>query len=199
MNKNCKYDWNEIQKAYDEGLTYRELEAKFGCRQDTINKARIRGELKTRTRSEALKLRHITHEHLKHSESTKKKISESRKKFLELHPEQVPYRLNHYSKGLSYPETYFKKVFENEKIKLEHHYSYGIYELDFANTKKKIDLEIDGDQHYLDKRVVESDIRRTKKLNDDGWLVIRIKWSEYQKFSHVEKTNFLKELKTILC
>ena len=100
---------------------------------------------------------------------------------------------------MSYPEKYFKEVLEKEGIALTYHFGYGIYELDFADIERKIDLEIDGDQHYLDERIVESDVSRNKKMNDDGWKVIRIVWSKYQKLSHEEKVEFIKNLKeTIL-
>ena len=39
----------------------------------------------------------------KHTEETKRKISEIRKKYLFENPDKVPYLLNHYSKGESYP------------------------------------------------------------------------------------------------
>lgn len=47
------YDWKEIQKDYNDGLTYRDLEKKYGVTQNAISKARKRGELKTRSPSEA--------------------------------------------------------------------------------------------------------------------------------------------------
>ena len=49
------------------------------------------------------------------SEEQKQKISKSRKKYLEEHPDQVPYLLNH-SSEISAPEQYFITLFENENI-----------------------------------------------------------------------------------
>ena len=46
----------------------------------------------------------------KHTENTKKKISDSRKKYLDEYPDQVPYRLYHSSKK-SWPEITFEKYF----------------------------------------------------------------------------------------
>ena len=47
-------------------------------------------------------------------------------------------------------------------------YPFGRYQLDFAIMDRKIDFEVDGDQHYLDPRIVESDKRRNKHLIDSG-------------------------------
>jgi transposase len=51
-----KYDWNIIQKEYDNGLSYRNLTAKFGVGSQSIANAVKRGDLKTRSLSEAGKL-----------------------------------------------------------------------------------------------------------------------------------------------
>ena len=129
-----------------------------------------------------------------HNEETKKKISKKRIEYLNKNPDKVPYVLNHYSKGKSYPERYFEDLFKNENINVTPSYRIGLYELDFAIVDKKIDIEIDGSQHYNDKRIVESDIRRTRYLNDLGWSVIRINWAEYNSKSFQEKQKFIKEL-----
>lgn len=128
----------------------------------------------------------------KHSEETKKKISDARIKFLRENPDKVPYKLNHYSKGRSYAEEYWKNVLDSNDMQYEEQYQIGPYQLDFAFLKNKIDLEIDGDQHYLDERIVESDKRRTLYLEEKGWKVIRIKWSEYQKLT--SKKNYVDDI-----
>jgi len=123
---------------------------------------------------------------------TRKKLSNSRIEFLRKNPEMVPYRLNHYSKGRSYPEEYWKVVLESNGINFKEQYKIGVYQLDFAIVDKKIDLEIDGDQHYLDERIVESDKRRNAYLEELGWTIIRVKWSAYQKMK--DKKEFVSEL-----
>jgi very-short-patch-repair endonuclease len=45
----------------------------------------------------------------------------------------------------------------------------------------------------LDKRIIESDIRRNLYLEEKGWKIIRIKWSDYQKLDN--KREFIKNLK----
>lgn len=132
-----------------------------------------------------------------HTEETKKKISESRIKFLSENPQMVPYKLNHYSKGRSYAEEYWKNVLDSNDMIYEEQYQIRTYQLDFAFTDKKIDLEIDGDQHYLDKRIVESDKRRNQYLEELGWKIIRVKWSEYKKLTNkIDYINIIiKEIK----
>lgn len=60
-------------------------------------------------------------------------------------------------------------------------YPIHTYQLDFALVEEKINIEIDGDQHYLDQRIIKSDKRRTEYLETHGWKIIRIRWSEYKK------------------
>jgi very-short-patch-repair endonuclease len=132
-----------------------------------------------------------------HTNETKAKISKSRIKFLEGHPDQAPYLLNHYSKGPSYPERYWIDLIKNEGLNFDFHKRIWLYELDFFNENKKIDLEIDGDQHYSDPRIIESDKRRTEYLEGLGWKVIRIRWSDWQKKSLEEKKEFVADLRAL--
>ena len=70
------YNWNEIQTDYDKGMTYRDLGEKYGVTFNSIANAKKRGELVTRTLSEAGKL------HFKHNpargpgEEARKRTSE---------------------------------------------------------------------------------------------------------------------------
>jgi very-short-patch-repair endonuclease len=123
------------------------------------------------------------------SDEHRKRISEGRIKFLRENPHLVPYKLNHYSKGRSYAEDYWKTILDSNNLVYEEQFQIGPYQLDFAFPEKKIDLEIDGDQHHLDPRVVESDKRRNVYLADLGWKTIRVKWSDYQKL--VDKKAFV--------
>ena len=125
----------------------------------------------------------------RHSDTTKEKIRQKRIKFLTDNPEKVPYRLNHYSQGQSYPEKYWKGILDKHNVEYIEQYPIGRYQLDFAIVKHKIDLEIDGDQHYLDPRIAEGDKRRNRYLEELGWKIIRIKWSDYKKL--VDKEQFV--------
>lgn len=128
----------------------------------------------------------------RHTEETKKRISESKRKYLQENPDQVPYRLNHSSKGRSYPEEYWKIILDTNDVKYEEEFPVGIYSLDFAIPESKIDLEIDGEQHYVDPRIVESDARRTEYLTSLGWTIIRVRWSEFKRLK--DKKAFVKDI-----
>lgn len=118
------------------------------------------------------------------SEETKKKLSEARIKFLRENPDKVPYKMNHYSKGRSYAEEYWKTVLDSYDMDYVEQYQFSSYSFDFAFPDKKIDLEIDGDQHYLDERIVASDKRRNAYVAEHGWKTIRVKWSDFQKLTN---------------
>lgn len=120
----------------------------------------------------------------------REKKSINKKKWLLEHPDKVPYKLNHSSKE-SYPEIYFKSIFEDNNIPLVYHKQVGLYQLDFCNESKMYCLEIDGEQHYYDKRIVEHDKVRTEELQKLGWTVERIRWAHYKKLSEAEKKNII--------
>ena len=195
-DKGKRFDWGQIQKDFDNKLSWREISKKHGCCMSSIKKAKDRGELKTMSQGEALSLAHKRYpEKYLRSQKTRDKISKSMKKFMVENPEMVPYKRNHYSKGPSYPEKYFAELFEKEGMKFEKYYRFHTYELDFADPILKIDIEVDGDQHILDKRIVKHDIKRNKFMEDNGWKVFRILWSDYQKLSFEEKKSFISDFK----
>ena len=126
----------------------------------------------------------------------KKKISESQKRFYEEHPDRIPYKLYH-SSQISYPEQYFKDVFEQENIPLKYHLQVGLYELDFYNEEYKVYIEIDGDTHKQ-KKVQEIDKRKDEYLQSLGWKGMRVCWADYQKLSHEEKELEIKKIKDFI-
>ena len=132
-----------------------------------------------------------------HSEKTKAQLSELRKEYLEKHSDKVPYLLNH-SSSISYPEQYFIDLFEKEKINLDYHYQCGKYQLDFYNLDKKIFVEIDGEQHYVDKKIIKSDKLRNQFFNEQGWSGLRIRWSFYQSLTFSEKHKIIEKIREFL-
>lgn len=130
------------------------------------------------------------------SEETKRKLSEARKAWILAHPDKSPYLVSHYTRGESYSEKYFREWMEKEGIQFVAQQNLGTYRLDFLVGN--IDLEIDGEQHWNDKRVAESDKRRNKYVEEQGLKVIRIRWSHYQKLSQDDKHDFLERLKVAL-
>lgn len=187
-------NWNDVQKFYDDNHTWSDIMEHFKITSYLISKALKQEIIKIRNKSEANKLGHIKNPQ-KHSDETKKKISDIRKKYLLEHPDKVPYLLNHYSKGESYPEKYFNEILQKEKdLNYKRYFQFGIYQMDFCIIDKKIDLEIDGGQHYDDKRIIESDKNRDEFMKNNGWKTIRINWRKYQKFNSNEKISFIENL-----
>lgn len=126
-----------------------------------------------------------------HSEETKKRISETQKKNV-VEGRMFGYKLNHSSK-VSYPEEYFMEVFK--ELPVEYNYQVGLYQLDFAIPERKVYVEIDGEQHYTDEKIIEHDRERTEKLNALGWNCLeRVRWSNYKKLSEEEKEAYCKKL-----
>lgn len=114
------------------------------------------------------------------SETHRSKISKSMKRFCKDNPDKVPYVLHHSSKE-SYPERYFKETFLREGFpKFEQDKRVSGYFLDFAFLESKKFVEIDGEQHYRDVRIVEHDKARTSDLLKTEWRCIcRIRWSKF--------------------
>ena len=126
-------------------------------------------------------------------------LSERRKQYLSEHPEMVPYLINHHSKQ-SYPEKYFRELFDNDDILKNaiSEYKVGLYSLDFAFPKEKIDIEIDGEQHYVDKRIIKHDIKRNENLSSLGWKCIRIRWKTYKKLSLEKRKDLIDNIKNLV-
>jgi very-short-patch-repair endonuclease len=186
-------NWIEVQNYYNDNHTWKDIIKEFSISSNTINKA-VKGEkLKMRSKSDANKIASIKFPK-KLTEETKKKISDARKKYLKEHPDQVPYLLNHFSKGESYPEKYFQIILQKSNLSYERYLQISYYNLDFAFIEKGIDLEIDGDQHYLDQKIVESNKERDIFLKNNGWSVIRISWSDYLRMKTEERKDYIKNL-----
>ena len=183
-----RYDWSLIQKDHNDGMTWRKLQDKYGVSIASITNAKKRGDFISRNKSEALKLvpgRPLTDE-------IKKKISIARTNYLKENPDKVPYKLNHYSKGQSYPESYFEKWLLNEEVSFISEQQVSIYSIDFRIGN--IALEIDGEQHYVDKRIVKSNFYRDEYLKSLGIETIRVRWAHYQKLSNEDKKDYLNNL-----
>lgn len=193
INLNEMYDWVDIQKYYDDNKTWRDVTKKYGIGNSILSKANKLGYFKSRTRSDATKIS-LNLNPRTHTEETKKKISDARIKYLRENPDKVPYKLNHSSKGESYPEKYFREILEKTELIYKKEECISSYRLDFAFYDNGIDLEIDGDQHYLDDVIVKSNKRRDKFLKELGWEVVRVKWSDYMKMNKENKDIYIDDL-----
>lgn len=131
---------------------------------------------------------------VKHSEETKKKLSNNKISFYEKNPDKIPYRLYHSSKE-SYPEKLLREYFEANNITgWIQEYPFGMYSFDFAFVDKKLDVEIDGATHLLEK-VKIADKRRDEKSKSEGWRVLRFTASEIKSNIYECVNKILEELK----
>ena len=70
--------------------------------------------------------------------------------------------------------------------------------MDFYNLNKKIYIEIDGEQHYVDKKIEKSDKTRNQYFKNLGWIGLRIRWSFYQTLKISEKYKIINAIKQFL-
>lgn len=188
-----KYDWNKIQEFYNKNHTWREVKKEFGVASASIHKAVKRGDLKLRNKSEASHISHKKFGIRKHTEETKKKISEKRIQFLIENPDKVPYVVNHSSKK-SWPEEVFENALKSFGIKgWIYKYRNSIYEYDFAFPDLKLDVEVDGGTHKTEK-VKKIDERRDEFSRQQGWKVLRFEAERVKK----NVVSCIEELKTFL-
>lgn len=103
--------------------------------------------------------------------------------------------INHDKKRRSYPEKYFIQKLKEYKIsttyKVKEKLPYSKYTLDFVIVKLKINIEIDGQQHFRTKEALEHDHKRDQFMISEGWKVYRIAWKEIQTNSDEVMKNLL--------
>ena len=150
----------------------------------------------TRTTSEAMKIAHEKHpENFKLSEKTKNKLRDFQLARSKRGEHSGWSFINKDINRRSYPEKYFVKFFELEKIfdkyDIREKFNVGKYFLDFAIIDLKLDIEIDGQQHYRCNENIEHDLKRDCYLKSLGWKVYRICWANVCKNSLQEKQELL--------
>lgn len=153
------------RKAWDKGLT-KETDERIRKRAETSRKRRESGEIENWWLNR------------EHTDETKKKISESMKT---AHKERRAHNIGEcrWKCEPSYPEKFFIDVIKNEFQDQKYVREYYIlgYSLDFAWVDKKLEIEIDGEQHEKIENQIH-DQQRDKILEDNGWKTLRIKWKD---------------------
>lgn len=92
----------------------------------------------------------------------------------------------------SYAETYFDNIFTDA---CKEYFQIG-YFLDYAWPDKMCYIEIDGEQHYYFEDRIQHDKERTINLSNIGWTCIaRVRWSEFQKLSKLQKELYIESIK----
>lgn len=109
------------------------------------------------------------------SEETRRKLSESRKKYIAEH-DGIWWSSRSNCKR-SYAEEWTKKLLDNEcsEYKYIEEYHIGRWFLDFAWPDRKIYIEIDGEQHNWPDRK-KNDIEKDKYCKENGWNCLRLTW-----------------------
>lgn len=144
----CKKIANiDLQAEYDSGLSVAQIAKKYGASIKVIyNKI-----------------------------SNKRSIHQAMKKAKKEEPEKFFYGG---TKKTSRGEKVFKQMLEDsgllEKHKVIQQYNIFNYKLDFAFIDIKLDVEIDGMQHYIKKEIIEKDKKRNSILIENGWTIYRI-------------------------
>lgn len=124
-----------------------------------------------------------------HTEETKKKLSEIRRKNLE---NGIGNHWINPSIKRSYAEQYFYDCFTNAKLQFESNVWVGHYCLDFKVGNNY--FEVDGEQHYTEEGLAK-DKRRTEFLQKKGLiLVARCRWRDFKKLSLEDRENYLKDI-----
>jgi very-short-patch-repair endonuclease len=130
----------------------------------------------------------------KHTEESKNKISEGLKKAHQ--DNRHPGWLNSNRKNKSYPEKLFLDVSSKlglfEKYDIIDQFPFHRYFFDFAIIDCKVDVEIDGSQHYRTNEAIKYDKLRDEFTNSKGWKVYRISAKEL-KLDPIKEISMLIE------
>ena len=146
-----KYNWNDIQKVYDTGLTTVELCKKYGFNKGTLLKANKLGFFKSRTTSEALKKSHslgkINNKAIWTPERRKEQ-SERKIKLYKENPDKHPNRkLSNNNNKLTYQEKLAYTFFTDNNIKfyMQFYVKEFSYWIDFL-LNDNVAVESDGEK-----------------------------------------------------
>lgn len=169
------YNWDLIQKDHDDTGSITFVMNKYKLSRKVIETAINYGLFKKNIK------RH------KHSEETKRKLSEIRIKYLKNNPNKHFWKTK--EKYKSKPCEYLKDFLRNNKISfVEEYSSFGRnYSIDIAFPNEKIGLEINGNQHYnKDGSLRKYYKEREEYLVNIGWTLKQIHYSlvyndEYRK------------------
>lgn len=175
----------DIRRLYDDGLSNRKIKHKG------FNNWLVDYSLKGQKRklNEAIKLAHKKYPNsFKHTEETKEKI---RKKTVENLIQKAKRR---HERRLSYGEELLHKIFvKNEiykKYDVVNEYCEYPYFIDFAFVNEKVAVEFDGHWHFV-KKGQERDAKKDLHLQQKGWRVYRIMFSEIKCFDINKLIHFI--------
>jgi len=165
---------NVVKDYVNNYLTYKELNIKYGLSYNTICKL-VKGIIVNKN-EKRLRRKKI----FKHSEETKKIISESRKKWLKDNPDKHVWKRS--DKFKSAPCEHLKKILIDNDFNFISEYNVingNSYAVDIAFPSIKIGIEVNGNQHYnKDKTLKDYYLNRKNKIEEEGWKLYDIHYSK---------------------
>ena len=176
QKNNSNWNYVEIQKSYDSGLSWREVSKIHKISIGTIFSKASEGLLKSRNLSEAAKLKKKPY---KHTEESKKKISDAMKKWLAENPDKHPWQNKSFVHS-SIPCEKFKSFLKEQGIDFIDEFMPLIhigrfFRIDIAFPDKKIAIEVNGNQHYESNGELKSYYKnRQSLLEEHGWIVYQV-------------------------
>ena len=117
---------------------------------------------------------------IKHSDVSKKKMSEKRKKYLKENPDKHPWKNN--NKFISIPCEKFKEELVKNNILFLQEYTDPLwdhsYAIDIAFPDIKVAIEINGNQHYnSDKTLKPYYQKKHDYLTNLGWIIHEVHYA----------------------
>lgn len=164
-----------IIEDYINGSTIRSIIGDYKISYNLLMRVFLKNNIKVRNLSESL----IGKTKFRHTEESKNKISESKKKFYKNNPEKHNWKSS--LKFISKPCEEFKKILDEfginyvpELTPLEDRF----FSIDIAFPNKKIGIEINGNQHYnKDGTLKEYYLNRHIMIEESGWKLYEIHFS----------------------
>ena len=182
-----EFDEDEFTKKYNEGLCISELVRHFGCsRTAIINKLKRSGLVSNKPKP------------FKHTDESKKKLSESRKKFLKNNPDKHPWKCK--DKFQSVPCDNVKKFLKDNYINFVEEFDVEIpdrnFSIDIAIPDKKLAIEINGQQHYNSNGRLKSYYQdRHDLIKESGWEVLEIHYSVCFNFDSMDWVKLISQIR----
>jgi DNA-binding transcriptional MerR regulator len=173
------YNWGEIQKFYDEGKTWRDIQKEFSLTANTLAKAISLNLFKSRDSQETIS--RFPKPRPAFSQKTKDAMSQKRKEWLSANPDKHPWR--RHNKFKSIPCEYLKNILKNNKYvfleEMQPLLHLGRYfAVDIAFVDKKIIIEVNGNQHYnKDKTLKPYYFNRNELIKKEGWTIYEVHYS----------------------
>lgn len=140
-------------------------------------------------RKHLLECQNRRHKGFTWTDEEKKKLSEARKKYLANNLDKHPWKKN--SKFKSEPCEYLKKLLKEHNYVFEEEFTDPAwlhkYSADICFTDKRIIIEVNGNQHYINGQLTDYYQARHDYLVSQGYKVIEFHYSKCYKESDVEQ------------